>query len=160
VKATRLVGVPGGAPDPDHHFVARDKGGDQRAAAGAALLSDRECRRQHCGAGMRPRPRAGQAVELKGMCERAVGEGGGGRLDRRAAAAEDVAVAAGSGALGVADDDPAPRQGGTADRRRNRVGDALLRQPHDLCRQILVPQSSRVLGEPDGFLRHDLGPPG
>jgi hypothetical protein len=28
VKAARLVGVSGRAPDPDHHLVARDKGGD------------------------------------------------------------------------------------------------------------------------------------
>jgi len=44
VKAARLVGVPGGAPDPDHHLVAGDKGGDQCAAIGAALLGDGESR--------------------------------------------------------------------------------------------------------------------
>ena len=109
---------------------------------------------------MSPGTRARQAVELEGMGERAVGECRGVRLDRGGVAAEDTAPAAGPGALGVADDDPAPRQRAAANGRRHRVGDALLGSPHDLGGQILIPQSGGVFGEPDGFLRHDVGPPG
>src|SRR5271169_426065 len=93
VKAARLVGVPGGAPDPDHHLVARDKGRDQCPAIGAALLGYRESGRQYRGAGMSSGTRARQAVELEGMGQRPVGEGCGVRLDRGAAAAEDMALA-------------------------------------------------------------------
>ena len=82
VKAARLVGVSGRAPDPDHHLVARDKGGDQCPAVGAAFLGYRESGRQHGGAGMSAGTRARQAVELEGMGERAVGECRGVRLDR------------------------------------------------------------------------------
>jgi hypothetical protein len=94
------------------------------------------------------------------MGEGAVGEGRGVRLNRAALAAEDMALAAGPGALGVADDDPAPRQRTAADDRRHRVGDAVLRPLHDLCGQIGIAQSGGVFGEPDGFLRQDLRPPG
>ena len=80
---------------------------------------------------MRAGSRARQGVELKGMGERSVGEGRGVRLHRGPTAAEDTALAAGPGALGVADDDPAPRQRAAADDRRHRVGDAVFRSPHD-----------------------------
>jgi hypothetical protein len=82
VKAACLVGVPGGAPDPDHHLVAGDKGGDQRPAVGAAFLGYGESRRQYGGAGMSAGAGPGQAVELEGMGESAIGERRGGRLDR------------------------------------------------------------------------------
>ena len=38
VKATRLVRMPRGTPDADHHLIAGDKGGDQCPAVGTALL--------------------------------------------------------------------------------------------------------------------------
>ena len=117
VKAARLVGVAGGAADPDHHLVAGDKGGDQRPAVGAAFLGDGESRRQYGRAGMGAGAGPGQAVELEGMGERAVGERRRRRLHRRSAAAEDTAFAAGPGALGIVDDDAAPRQRAAADRR-------------------------------------------
>ena len=160
VKAARLVGVPGSAPDPDHHLVAGDKGGDQVASARAKLLGDRESGRQYGGAGMSAGARAGQAVELERMGERPVGECGGVRLHGAATAAENMALAAGPGALGVAHHDPAPRQGAAADDRRHRVGNAVLGSPHDFGGQILIPQSGGVFGEPDGFLCHDCRPRG
>src|SRR6516164_5657541 len=89
-----------------------------------------------------------QAVELEGMGERPVGEGRGVRLDR-GATAEDMAPAARSGALGVADHDPAPRHRAAANDRGYGVGDTVLRAPHDLRGQILIPQSGSIFGEPD-----------
>ena len=74
MKAARLVGVRGRPPDPDHHLVPGDKGGDQGPAVGAAFLGDRQRGRQHGRAGMRAGAGAGQAVELEGMGERAIGE--------------------------------------------------------------------------------------
>ena len=74
MKAARLVGVPGGAPDPDHHLVAGDESGDQRPAIGTALLGDGESGRQYGGAGMSPGTGPGQAVELEGVSERAISE--------------------------------------------------------------------------------------
>jgi hypothetical protein len=125
----------------------------------ASSASLRTSGRQHGGAGMRPGTRARQAVELEGMGQRAVGECRGVRLDRGGTAAEDMAFAAGPGALGVADHDPAPRQRATANYRPHRVGDALLRSPHDLRRQILIPQSGGVFREPDGMVAQDGFPP-
>ena len=85
MKAARLVGVAGGAADADHHLVAGDKGGDQVApAACASLLRDGERRRQHGRAGMRAGAGPGQAVQLEGMRQRAVGERRGRRLHRPA----------------------------------------------------------------------------
>ena len=83
MKAARLVGVAGGAPDADHHLVAGDKGGDQRAAVGAALLGDRESGRQYGRAGMGAGAGPRQAVELEGVGERAIGERRSRRLHRR-----------------------------------------------------------------------------
>jgi len=82
MKAAGLVGVPGRAADPDHDLVAGDKGGDQRPAVGAAFLGYGESRRQYGGAGMSAGAGPGQAVELEGMGESAIGERRGGRLDR------------------------------------------------------------------------------
>ena len=85
-----------------HHDLATgDKGGDQRPAAEPLLLRNRQCRRQQGGARMHAGARPGQAVELEGVRERAVGECRRGRRNRRAAGAEDMAVAAGAGALGI-----------------------------------------------------------
>src|SRR3974390_2214080 len=100
MKATSLVGVAGGAADPDHHLVAGDERSDQSPAIGALFLGDGESRREDCGAGMGAGARPGQAVELEGMGERAVGEGRSRRLDRRTAA-EDMAPAVGAGTLGI-----------------------------------------------------------
>jgi hypothetical protein len=160
VETAGLVGVPGCAADPDHHLVAGDKGGDQRAAIGALFLGDGESGRQHGGAGMRAGAGPGQAVELEGMGERAIGERRSRRLHRRPAAAEDMAFAAGAGALGIVHDDAAPRQGAAANGRRDRVDDALLRLLHDRCGQILVAKSGGIFGKPDGFLRHGPRPRG
>ena len=109
VKAARLVGVPGRASDPDHHLVAGDKGGDQGAAIRAAFLGDCESGRQYGRAGMGTGTGPRQAVELEGVGERAVGERRSRRLNRRSASAEDTAFAARPCALGIVDDDPAPR---------------------------------------------------
>src|SRR5215470_13941476 len=106
---------------------------------------------------MRAGARPSQAVELEGVCERAVGERRRRRLHRRAAA-EDTALAAGAGALGIVDDDAAPWQRTTTDDRPDRVADALLRLPYDRRGQILVTQRSGVFGEPDGFVRHLCSP--
>src|SRR6516164_10053708 len=95
----------------------------------------------------------GQAVEFERVRERAVGECRCRRLDRRAAA-EDVAPAAGAGALGIVDDNTAPRQAAAANASGNRVDDAIFRLLHDWCRQILIAERGGILGETDGFLRH------
>jgi hypothetical protein len=109
MKAAGLVGVARRAPDPDHHLVAGDKGGDQGPAFGAAFLGDGESRRQNGRAGMRAGAGPGQAVKLESMGECAIGERRGRRLNRRSASAEDTAFAARPCALGIVDDDPAPR---------------------------------------------------
>src|SRR6516165_8483903 len=103
--------------------------------------------------GTSARPR--QAVELESMSERAIGERRRRRLHRRAAA-EDTALAAGAGALGVIDDDAAPWQRTAANRCRDRIDDALLRLLHDRRRQILIAQRSGVFGEPNGFVCHAM----
>ncbi len=159
MKAAGLVGVPGRAPDPDHHLVAGDKGGDQRRAVGAAFLGDGEGGGQHRRAGMRAGTGPGQAVKLEGMGERAIGERRSRRLDRRPTAAEDMAFAAGAGTLGIIDDDAAPRQGAAANARSDSVDDALLGLLHDRRGEILVAKSGGIFGEPDGFLRHGSRPP-
>jgi hypothetical protein len=151
MEAPRLVGVAGGASDPDHRLVAGDEGGDQCAAIGAAFLGDGESGRQYgrarVGAGAGPR----QAVELEGMGERAIGERRSRRLHRRSAPAEDAASAAGPGALGIIDDDAAPRQGAAANPRRDRVDDAVLRLLHDLRRQIFVAKGGGIFGRAGRF---------
>src|SRR6516165_926157 len=101
--------------------------------------------------GARPR----QAVELESMSERAVGKRRRRRLHRRAAA-EDTALAAGTSALGVIDDDAAPWQRAAANRCRDRVDDAVLRLLRDRRRQILIAQRSGVFGEPDGLVCHAM----
>src|SRR5215472_5319700 len=105
------------------------------------------------GTGARP----GQAVELEGVRERAIGERRRRRLHRRAAA-KDAAPPAGAGALGIVDDDAAPWQRTPTDNRSDRVDDALLRLPYDRRGQILVTQRGGVFGEPDGFVRHLCSP--
>src|SRR6266851_5278877 len=160
VKAARFVGVPGGAPDPHHDLAAGDERRDQRPAARTPFLRDGEGRREKGGAGMHARTRPGQAVEFESVGERAVGEGCRGRLDRGTVAAEDVTLAAGPGAPGVACHDPAPRQGAAADHRRHRIDDAFFRPPPDLLGEISISKGCGIFGEPDGFLRHVVGPPG
>ena len=153
MKAARLVGVAGGAPDPDHHLVGRDKRRDQLLAAPALLLRDGEPRREHGRAGMRAGAGPGQAVELEGMRQRAVGQ----RRRRRLhlpALAENAAPAAGAGALGIGDDDAAPRQGAALDRRRGGVDDRVPGAGHDLLRQVLIAQRRRVFGECYGLVGH------
>ncbi len=119
----------------------------------AGLLRDGERRRQHRRAGMRAGPRPGQRVEFEGMRQRAVGERRRRRL-HRAAAPEDAARAARAGALGIVDDDPAPRQRAAADARRHRVDDAILGAGDDLRRQILIAQCRGIFGELDGLVGH------
>jgi hypothetical protein len=153
METARLVRVAGRAADSDHHLVTDDKGGDRRAATRAHLLRYRQRRRQDGSAGMSAGAGPGQAVELEGMRERAVGERRRRCLHRRAAA-ENVAPAAGAGAFRVIDDDAAPRQRRAADRRRDRVDDAVFCLLHDHRRQIFVAERGGIFGEPDGFLRH------
>ncbi len=152
VKAARLVGVPGGAADADHDFVAGDKGGDQSPAAkglttvDTLLLRHGERRRQHCRAGMRAGPRPGQGVELEGVRQGAVGERRRGCL-HRAAGPQDAARAPRPGALGILDDDPAPRQRAAADGGRHRVDDALFGAGDHIRRKILIAQTGGIFGE-------------
>jgi hypothetical protein len=153
VKAAGFVRVAGRAADPDHNLVAGDKGGNQRPAIGALFLRDRKGGRQHGCARMGAGTGAGQAVELEGVRERAVGKRRRRRLNGRAAA-ENVALAAGPGALCIIDDDAAPRHRRAADRRRDRVDDAVFRPLHDQRRQIFVAKRGGIFGEPDGFLCH------
>ena len=93
------------------------------------------------------------------MSEGTIGESRGGRLNRAVTAAENMALAAGAGAPGVADDDPAPWQGAAADHPGDRVGNALFGSPHDLLGQIGISKLGCIFGEPHGFLRHDVRPP-
>src|SRR5580692_1224351 len=95
-----------------------------------------------------------QAVELEGVGERTIGERRSRRLNTPSASAEDTAFAAGPGALGIVDDNAAPRQRATADAGRHRVDDAILRLLHDRRRQVLVVKRGGIFGEPDGFVRH------
>ena len=157
VKTARLVGVAGGTADADHDLVAGDKGGDQVASGcvGAGLLRDGERRRQHRRAGMRAGARPGQAVELEGMRQGAIGERRRRRL-HRAAAPEDPARAARPGALGVVDDDAAPRQRRAADAGGDRVDDRVLGRGHHLARQILIPQPRRIFRQPHRLPNHPV----
>jgi len=95
-----------------------------------------------------------QAVELEGVGERTIGERRSRRLNTPSASAEDTAFAAGPGALGIVDDDAAPRQRAAADAGRHRVDDAILRLLHDRCGKVLVAKRGGIFGEPDGFVRH------
>ena len=158
VKAALLVGVAGSPADPHHDLAAGDKGGDQGAPAQPLLLGDGQGRRQQRGARMHPGPRPGQAVELEGVRQGPVGQRRRGCGHRRPARAEDPACAARPSALGVADDDPAPRQRRAADDRRHRIGDAFLGPPDDLGRDMLVAKGGRIPRQPNCFLRHDFLP--
>ncbi len=154
MKAAGFVGVAGGAADPHHHLAAGDKGGDQRPPAQPLLLGDGQGRRQQGGARMHPGPGPGQAVELEGVRQGAVGQCRRRCADRRPARAENMAAAARPGAPGIADDDPAPRQRRAADDRRHRIGDARLGPADDRGRNILVAQPRRIAGEPNRLLGH------
>src|ERR1700722_11296709 len=99
-----------------------------------------------------------QAVELEGVGERTIGERRSRRLNTPSASAEDTAFAAGPGALGIVDDDAAPRQRAAADAGRDRVDDAILRLLNDGRWQVLVAESRRIFGEPYRLLGH-LAPP-
>ena len=73
-----------GAPDADHDLRAGDEGGDQLAPADAALLGHCEAGSEQGRAGMHAGARPGQIVHLERVRERAVGQGGGGRMHARA----------------------------------------------------------------------------
>src|ERR1700730_9055355 len=100
----------------------------------------------------------GQAVELEGMGERTIGERRSRRLNAPSSAAEDTAFAAGPGALGIVDDDAAPRQRAAADAGRHRVDDAILRRWDARWGKVLVAQRGTKFGEPYRLLGH-LAPP-
>jgi hypothetical protein len=157
MKAARLVRVAGGAADPDHHLVGRDKRCDQVPAALSFLLRDRERRREHGRAGMRAGAGPGEAVQLERMRQRAVGKRRRGSL-HLAAMAENAATPARAGALGIGNNDAAPRQraaldcgGGSVDNRISGAGD-------NCRRQILIAQRRRVFGELHGLVGHDALP--
>ena len=158
VKAALFVGMAGSAADPHHNLATTDKSRDQCAAAEALLLGQCECRRQQRRAGMNTGAGAGQAVELKGMGERTIGERRRRCRHTRPAGAEDMAFATRPGALGISDDDAAPRQTGAADDRRHGIGDALLRLRDDLARQILIAKCCRISRQPNRLLRHACPP--
>ena len=148
MEAARLVGMAGSAADADHHLVAGDKSGDQVAAGcgRTRLLRHRKRRRQYRRAGMRAGTGPGQAVQFEGVRQRAVGERCRRRL-HRAAAPEDAAGAAGAGALGIVDDDPAPGQRAAADAGGDRVDDRVLGAGRYRFRQILIAQRRGIAGQ-------------
>ncbi len=110
VEATGLVVVSGGAADPDHHLGAGDEGREQVAPADAALLRDRERRREHGCARMHSGVRPGEIVHLEGVRQRAVGERRHRRPHPRAAGRQDAAFAARALPARVVHDDAAPGQ--------------------------------------------------
>ena len=127
VEAALLVGVPGGAADPDHHLGAGDEGGEEVAAAD----SPRSCATarpagSRIAPGCTPAPGLVEIVELEGVRERAVGEGRRRRLHQRAAEAEDAALAARAGAARLRDDHLAPRQVVAEHDGPDRVDDGVL----------------------------------
>src|ERR1700730_10646889 len=95
-----------------------------------------------------------QAVELEGVGDPTCGERRSRRLNPPSASAEDTAFAAGPGALGIVDDDAAPRQRAAADAGRHRVDDAILRLFHDRCGKGLVAQRGTKIGAPYRLLAH------
>ena len=160
VKAACLVGVAGRPPDPDHDLVAGDKGGDQFPAIAAVLLSHASAGGNTVAPGWAPAPGRVRLSSSKAWASAPLASAAAFAWTGAAIAAKDTALAAGPGALGVADDDPAPGQRAAADDRRDRVGNAVLGSLDDLGWQILIPQSGGVFSEPDGFLRHIVRPPG
>jgi hypothetical protein len=88
------------------------------------------------------------------MRERAIGERRRGCLHRKLAAAENAASPAGAGALGIVDDDAAPRHSRTADRRRNGIDDAIFSLLHDRRLQILVAELGGIFRQSNRFIRH------
>ena len=71
-------------------LAAGDEGGEEIAAAEAALLRDRKRRGEHRRARMRAAVRLGQAVELEGVGHGAIGERRRAGMHRRAAGAENI----------------------------------------------------------------------
>ena len=154
VEAAALVAVMGRAPDADHDLGARDEGGDQLAAADAALLRHGKAGREQGRARMHAGARPGEIVHLEGMRETAVGQGGGWRMHPCAAGSENAALAAGAVLLRKGDDDPAPRQIITVDDGGDRVGDALLGALDHVGREIVVPTGRRVVRDLHRLFRH------
>ena len=110
VEAAALVAVFRCITDAVHHLESGDEGGDQLAAAVAAVLRDGQRGRQQGGAGMHAGAGLGQVVGFEGVRERTVGERGGGGLHGRSVGAEDAAASARADALCVGRDDTAPGQ--------------------------------------------------
>ena len=102
---------------------------------------------------MRAGARPGQRIQFEGMRQGAVGERRGGRL-HRAAFAQDTAPTARPAALGIIDDDAAPRLIRAANARRHGVGDAIPGAGNDLRRQVLIAERRGIAGECYGFLGH------
>src|SRR5262249_22742564 len=96
----------------------------------------------------------GQIVHLEGVRERAVGQGGGGRVHARAVQPENAAPAAGAVSLREGDDDPAPGQVVAEDDGRDGVRDALLGALDDVAGDIGVAQGGRVFGQLRRLFRH------
>ena len=140
VEAAALVAVVRGAPDADHDLRAGDEGGDQLAPADAALLGHCEAGSEQGRAGMHAGARPGQIVHLERVRERAVGQGGGGRMHARAVQPENAALAACTVSLREGDDDPAPGQVVAEDDGRNGVRDALLGALDDVAGDVGVAQ--------------------
>jgi hypothetical protein len=152
METAGLVGVLGGVPDPKHDLGAGHHGGDERTAAIAALLGDREAGSEQRRRRMCPAVGFGRAIEFEGMRQRAVGERSRGRLHARPVDAEDHALAAGAVALRMGDDHPAPRQLRAVADGRHAVDDAVLGALHDSVGQVLVAQRRRIGGKPFGLV--------
>ena len=156
MEAARLVGVLGGAPDADHHLGAGHEGGEEIAAREAALLRDREAGREqdrarmHAGAGL------GEVVELEGVRQRPIGEGGRRRLHQRSAEPEDAALAARTRAPRMRHDDLAPRQVVAEHDRSDRVVMVSLARCDDIGGHVLVAQLRGIFGEPQGLMGHGV----
>ena len=154
VEAAALVAVLRRAPDADHHLGTGDDGGDQRAAADAALLGDRKAGRQQRCAGMHAGARPGQIVHLEGMRERAVGQRCRRRVHPRRARPKNSAVATSAVLRRKRDDHAAPGQIVAEDDRGDGVGDALLGAFDDVRRDVLVTTGRRVVGQLRCLFRH------
>ena len=154
MEAAALVRMLGGDADADHHLEACDGRGDQLTPADAALLRHRKRGRERGRAGMRAGIGLRQVVELERVRQRAIRERRRWCVYRHLPGAEDIAAATRTVALGIIDDDPAPRQIVAEQDRRDRVGDGVLGALDDRRRKVLVLESGRIFGELDCFIRH------
>ncbi len=160
METMRLVAVLGGPADPDHHLGARHHRRQQLAAAAAHVLAHGEPGRQQRGAAMHAGARVDHhIVELEGVRQGAVGERRQRGLHRRAAGAEYPALAARSGALGVADHGPAPRDGVAVDDGGGGIDDAVLGALDHLGRNVLETQVGGICGQLNRFLRQNAVSP-